>query len=147
MVYPEAGRIQRRRIHIASVELRQPRSGGSAVGNGKRIQKWLHGGWGLLPGGGIGDHALLREWLTQPQAFIGKEEEGLVFHDGPAENPSKIILLFVRLCQMVQLREPIIRIESAIPEIFEQRAMESVGAGTGSNGDLAARSAPELRGE
>src|SRR6202035_3355957 len=94
---------------------------------------------------GIWDSGLLGRRLAQPKPFIGEEEEGFVSADRAAKHTAKVILPLRRFGQTVEVRKPVLGVQHVIPEVFEQRAMESIGSGARHNRDLSTGRASELR--
>src|SRR5262249_50438119 len=95
----------------------------------------------------VGDDALLREWLGQSQTLVGKEEERFVFEDRGAKYSAKVILMFLRFLEVIEVHKPVTGVERAIPEIFEERSMKGIRSGARRDRDLPTRCASELRSE
>src|SRR5262249_12526270 len=131
LVYADAVSIQRRGVRVAGVELCQPRPGCRTVGHGVCIQERLHSSWSSQPRRSVWDDTLLREWLAQAQPFIRKEKECPVFEDSTTEDATEIVLVLRGFWEMVEIGEPVVSIQRAIPEIFEQRTVISIRAEAG----------------
>lgn len=119
MIHADAVSIQRRRIGIAGIELRQPRCDGTAIGNRICVQIRLHRRRCLLPRRRVWDGGRLRHGLAQPQPLVREEEEGLIFQDRAAEHATKVILALGRFRQMIEVREPILGVQYVVAEIAE----------------------------
>src|SRR5262249_50323398 len=125
--------VKRRRNRIGSVELRQSRSGCRAVWKRICIEKRTGSGGSLLPCQDVRNDRLLSEWLAQAKALVREEEERPVPQDRAGEDTPEIILLLVGFLQTIEVCEPAIRIQYAIPEVFEQCAMKSIRSRAGHN--------------
>ena len=77
------------------------------------------------------------EWMAGVAAAPHrKEEECLVLENRTTDNAAKVILPLLWFRQTIEVRKPVIGVEHAIPKIFEQRAMKSVGSGACHNRNL-----------
>src|SRR5258708_7206713 len=81
----------------------------------------------------------------QPKTLIRKEEERLIFENGAAEDAAEIILVLLGFREVVEIGEPVVSVQRAIPKIFEQRAMIMIRARASHNRNLSPRHPPELR--
>jgi len=65
-----------------------------SVGQRIRIQEWLHGGDGTLPGCQIRNAGQLCLRKPKSESLIREEKEGLVLKDWTAQSPPEIVLPF-----------------------------------------------------
>src|SRR5215470_10946885 len=150
IIEPSAVRVQRCWIRI---------SGGKCCGSsgtvgtvatcrlGKRIQQRLDCRRRTLARVQRWDVAVCNLRLPYSQAFVGAEEEQLVFYDRAAEYSTEVVLPQRRLFQAFVIGEPVVGIQNIIAEIFERGAMKRVRARFGHYRDLSSGSAPKLRSE
>jgi hypothetical protein len=82
-------------------------------------------------------------WRNRKPSYE-KKKNVLSLKIGPPRTPPKSFLVLFRFRQMVEICDPIVGIQRAISEIFEERAMISIRAGARHNRNLSARHAPEL---
>lgn len=65
---------------------------------------------------------------TIPQPFIIGEEEQLVFENGAANGPAKLVLGKSPFCDPAEVVAPTVGSKALIFEIFEDVAMEAAGS-------------------
>src|SRR6202008_2836983 len=70
MIDADAVAVERRRIGVAAIELRETGASGRAVGNGIGVEVGLHGSRRGLAGGEIGHDGFLSGGLAEAEAFI-----------------------------------------------------------------------------
>ena len=80
--------------------------------------------------------------LPYSEAFVRTEKKQLVFNNWAAKHAAKVILAQRGFLQTFVVKEPVVRIQHVIAEIFKCRAMKFVGAGFCDDRDLRAGSAP-----
>ena len=65
----------------------------------------------------------------------------------PTRHPTEVVLPHRRAGEAIALGKPVISVQFVVAEIIEERAMKSIGAAAGDDGDLATGRAAKLRGK